>query len=422
MKQRLLIGAGCALALLSGCAHYTAKDGLATITQEPAATTETRYKEIYPEASPENPDKALIASQEKTIKSQQDKIAQQDATIVRLQNQVASLSNENSLLATTAADQKAKLAMNESMISDLSGKVVGLQSKVNIENEKQQKAKEAAEAKAKALVTLEPLEQITYPKAYRTGDVLTTEKKQPVTVVFLPLGETTYSEGQIDEIMTSVSDLKAQVTLVTGNKENTYMAVRSSGESAVLTEQGAIISNYALEGDPKSESATLRLDENRTFTLAVADLPQLDLFSSIKDGGDWKSLVKERSESRDKALRSTLSEADGSSCLVAASLYEPATSDWQRLTAYTWRDSSFSWPLVDTALSLGWNDSYRQTHYSVESDAGNTLSMDGITERTDYLLTKRVIPLSSNVVNIGPASLEENGYARYGLAATYLVP
>ena len=421
MKQ-LLIGAGCALALLSGCAHYTAKDGLAAITQEPAATTETRYKEIHPEASPENPDKVLIASQEKTIKSQQDKIAQQDAVIVQLQGQVATLSNENSLLASTAADQKAKLAMNESMISDLSGKVVGLQSKVNIENEKQQKAKEAAEAKAKALATLEPLEQITYPKGYRNGDVLTTEKKQPVTVVFLPLGETTYSEGQIDEIMTSVSDLKAQVTLVTGNKENTYMAVRSSGESAVLTEQGAIISNYALEGDPKSESATLRLDENRTFTLAVADLPQLDLFAAIKDGGDWKSLVKERAVSRDKALRNTLSEANGSSCLVAASLYEPATSDWQRLTAYTWRDSSFSWPLVDTALSLGWNDTYRQTHYSVESDAGNTLSMDGITERTDYLLSKRILPLTSNVVNIGPASLEENGYSRYGLVATYLVP
>ena len=421
MKQ-LLIGAGCALALLSGCAHYTAKDGLAAITQEPAATTETRYKEIHPEASPENPDKVLIASQEKTIKSQQDKIAQQDAVIVQLQGQVATLSNENSLLASTAADQKAKLAMNESMISDLSGKVVGLQSKVNIENEKQQKAKEAAEAKAKALATLEPLEQITYPKGYRNGDVLTTEKKQPVTVVFLPLGETTYSEGQIDEIMTSVSDLKAQVTLVTGNKENTYMAVRSSGESAVLTEQGAIISNYALEGDPKSESATLRLDENRTFTLAVADLPQLDLFAAIKDGGDWKSLVKERATSLDKALRNTLSEANGSSCLVAASLYEPATSDWQRLTAYTWRDSSFSWPLVDTALSLGWNDTYRQTHYSVESDAGNTLSMDGITERTDYLLSKRILPLTSNVVNIGPASLEENGYSRYGLVATYLVP
>ena len=421
MKQ-LLIGAGCALALLSGCAHYTAKDGLAAITQEPAATTETRYKEIHPEASPENPDKVLIASQEKTIKSQQDKIAQQDAVIVQLQGQVATLSNENSLLASTAADQKAKLAMNESMISDLSGKVVGLQSKVNIENEKQQKAKEAAEAKAKALATLEPLEQITYPKGYRNGDVLTTEKKQPVTVVFLPLGETTYSEGQIDEIMTSVSDLKAQVTLVTGNKENTYMAVRSSGESAVLTEQGAIISNYALEGDPKSESATLRLDENRTFTLAVADLPQLDLFAAIKDGGDWKNLVKERAASRDKALRNTLSEANGSSCLVAASLYEPATSDWQRLTAYTWRDSSFSWPLVDTALSLGWNDTYRQTHYSVESDAGNTLSMDGITERTDYLLSKRILPLTSNVVNIGPASLEENGYSRYGLVTTYLVP
>ena len=421
MKQ-LLIGAGCALAPLSGCAHYTAKDGLAAITQEPAATTETRYKEIHPEASPENPDKVLIASQEKTIKSQQDKIAQQDAVIVQLQGQVTTLSNENSLLASTAADQKAKLAMNESMISDLSGKVVGLQSKVNIENEKQQKAKEAAEAKAKALATLEPLEQITYPKGYRNGDVLTTEKKQPVTVVFLPLGETTYSEGQIDEIMTSVSDLKAQVTLVTGNKENTYMAVRSSGESAVLTEQGAIISNYALEGDPKSESATLRLDENRTFTLAVADLPQLDLFAAIKDGGDWKSLVKERAASRDKALRNTLSEANGSSCLVAASLYEPATSDWQRLTAYTWRDSSFSWPLVDTALSLGWNDTYRQTHYSVESDAGNTLSMDGITERTDYLLSKRILPLTSNVVNIGPASLEENGYSRYGLVATYLVP
>lgn len=423
MKQRVLIGAGCALALLSGCAHYTASDGLAAITLPSASSIETRYKDLHPEAAVENPDQLLIASQKKTLESQQDKLSRQDALILQLQQQVSSLSDENSRLAETAADQKARLAMNESMIGNLSGKVVELQSKVNVETEKQEKEQKAAEEKAKKLATLEPLEELSYPKAYRASDeVLTTEKKNPVSVAFLPLGEQAYSESQIGEIMTSVSDLKPQITFVTGNKENTYQAVLQSGQSAILTEQGAIISNYALEGDPVAESATLRLDENRTLTLAVADLPQLDLFAMIKDGGDWKDVVKQRTEERSKTLKGILDATDGTHCLIAASLYEPATSDWQRLTVYSWRDASFSWPLVESALNQGWNDTYRQTHYSVESDAGNTLSVHGINERTDYLLNKRVIPLSCNVVNIGPASLEENGYARYGLVASYLIP
>lgn len=409
--------------VFSGCAHYTAKDGLNTIVQEPSTSVETRYSVLNPSAeAPVDPNQELIASQEKTIQTQQETIAQQDEQIQKLQGQVTSLSDENSKLQATADEQEAKLAMNESMISDLSGKVVGLQSQVNIETEKQQKAEESAAAKAKALATLDPLEEIVYPKSYRTGETITTLKNQPITVAFLPLGETTYDDTQISEIMSSVSDLKPQITLVTGNKENTYKAVAASGESAVLTEQGAIITNYAFEQDPKSESVMLRLDDQRTFTVGVLNLPQLDLLPLIAENGDWKGLVDTRKSEREKTMRSVLDEANDGASLVAASLYEPATSDWQRLTAYDWRDSRYAWPLVDTALGLGWNDTFRQTHYSVESDAGNTLTMQDISERTDYLLNRRIIPLASNVVNIGPASLETNGYARYGIVATYLVP
>ena len=58
----------------------------------------------------------------------------------------------------------------------------------------------------------------------------------------------------------------------------------------------------------------------------------------------------------------------------------------------------------------------------MESDAGNTLQVGGVFERTDFLFNRNVIPLESNVVNMGPASIEEDGYARFGLVASYLVP
>lgn len=460
MKKRSIPTITILLTVLSGCAHYTARQGIASITLESEPTTVTYEAKTKPrptqadlnarEAVIQEKD-AELQTKDETIRQKDDELKQKDADIeererviagkddtiqekdqaiagreeeiARLKAQIAELESANQDLEEQNKNQSQTLAMNQTMISDLSGQVVGLQSKVNVEKKKQQDIKDQEEAKAKALVTLEPLETLVYPKVYQASEPIVTAKNQAVTVAMLPLGETAWSDSQIKEILGSVEDLKPQIIMATGSKENCYKLTVQSGRSALLTEEGVVLTDYPVDGEPQRESAGFRLDENRTLTLALCNLPQLDVLSTMKDGGAWKDLAARHDADRKVALEATLSQLPGDKpVLLGASLYEPATSDWERITPYRWRDSSYKWTLADDVLSNGLNDTYRQTHYTVESDAGNTLSMGSLSERTDYLFSKHVVPLTSSTIAIGPPTTGTNGISRQGLVATYLVP
>jgi hypothetical protein len=95
---------------------------------------------------------------------------------------------------------------------------------------------------------------------------------------------------------------------------------------------------------------------------------------------------------------------------------------WSTLSPVDYRRLDYSWPLADAVLNGGYLDTYRQTHFSEATDAGDTLIEQTLKERTDYLFAKRVLPLSSSVITLGPASVEKDGYARMGVLASYLIP
>ncbi|MFA6734670.1 MAG: hypothetical protein WCS71_06220, partial [Sphaerochaetaceae bacterium] len=221
----------------------------------------------------------------------------------------------------------------------------------------------------------------------------------------------------------SVADINAQILLVTGSKENVYLLAKTINRSAVFTEMGAVISDYELSGDPDAWGVRLKIDSQRTVRLAVAEMPEYTVFKTFLAGGDWKASVNADKEKRLSTIKDLLSkDSPSEASVVGASLYEPATSDWSTLSPVDYRRLDYSWPLADAVLNGGYLDTYRQTHFSEATDAGDTLIEQTLKERTDYLFAKRVLPLSSSVITLGPASVEKDGYARMGVLASYLIP
>jgi hypothetical protein len=108
--------------------------------------------------------------------------------------------------------------------------------------------------------------------------------------------------------------------------------------------------------------------------------------------------------------------------ILGASLYEPASSDWNTMSPVEYRRMDYAWPLADTILNAGYMDTYRQTHFSEATDAGNTVIEKTLKERIDYLFAKHILPLSSSIITLGPESVVTDGYARMGVLASYLVP
>lgn len=477
--------------LLSGCAHYTAKEGLSKVQLESESTKETKLSVIN-YVPPVDKD-ALLAGKEQQIKTittekevltteneslktqlsdmtkqngeNEKKISNLSSTIANITAENRSLKNENPTLKSTVDTQKEELQGNVTTIDQLSLTVETLSAENLALKEENPKLKEQVEAQAKQIATdtiqikkltdnveslqaqlntfqqakqqkeeheaavqrelasLPPLEEMAYPKTYQHGDAITTKPMEKISVLLIPLGSVIYDEKTIDEIAGSVDDLHAKITIATGCKENVYQFVRYLNKSAVITEEGAIITDYALQGSATASGMTVKIDDTRTLRLTAIDLPQSDVFDAFIGNGEWKAIVdkdkKARLESVDAAL---VGDAISEAALFGASLYEPASTDWNSFSPVEYRQIDYAWPLADAIIDKGYFDTYRQTHFSEATDAGNTIIEKSLKERTDYLFAKHILPLSSSVVNLGPESIEQDGYARYGVVAEYLIP
>ncbi|MFA6845766.1 MAG: hypothetical protein WCR02_08575 [Sphaerochaetaceae bacterium] len=394
----------CVCLLLSGCAHYTAKDGMKKINQEGEATTVTKYSIIQ-----------AIQNGTYTTESPDEKIKE-------LSSENLTLKNDNGQLATQVKQQEQTIANQETAIAQLTTLSVSLQSKLAVFTEQQQQEQKQVELAKKELASLPPLEELSYPKTYRNGKPLTSGVLEKVNVLLLPLGEQEYSQEQIDELVYGISDLNTQIILATGSKENIYTLVRVMNKSAVLTEMGAVISDYEIASPAEGNFVTLKLDKERKLKALVAELPETDVVETFLANGDWKEKVKENQETRNQTMETLLSKSNETDTIIlGASLYEPASSDWGTFSPISYRQIDFTWPLTDSILQKGYFDVYRQTHFSEASDAGNTVVMDSVKERVDYIFAKHVLPLSCTVVTLGPLSIEQEGYARYGVLASFLI-
>jgi len=439
MKKHIVLFLLCTLFLFS-CAHYTEQEGLKRIQPEAPSTTVTNYTILTREPEvPVDKDKVIttlqtentsLKNENTTLKALNTNLAADAKEVSNLRTENASLTDENAALktqneqlTTTTGDQASRIAFYESRIATMTNDLVTLQARLASYTSKETKEKEAQTQAQAERATLPPLASLSYPKVYRTGTPLQSGITDRINVLLIPLGQVSYSENEISEIAGSVADINAQILLVTGSKENVYLLAKTINRSAVFTEMGAVISDYELSGDPDAWGVRLKIDSQRTVRLAVAEMPEYTVFKTFLAGGDWKASVNADKEKRLSTIKDLLSkDSPSEASVVGASLYEPATSDWSTLSPVDYRRLDYSWPLADAVLNGGYLDTYRQTHFSEATDAGDTLIEQTLKERTDYLFAKRVLPLSSSVITLGPASVEKDGYARMGVLASYLIP
>lgn len=439
MKKHIVLFLLCTLFLFS-CAHYTGQEGLKRIQPEAPSTTVTNYTILTREPEvPVDKDKVIttlqtentsLKNENTTLKALNTNLAADAKEVSNLRTENASLTDENAALktqneqlTTTTGDQASRIAFYESRIATMTNDLVSLQARLASYTSKETKEKEAQTQAQAERATLPPLASLSYPKVYRTGTTLQSGITDRINVLLIPLGQVSYSENEISEIAGSVADINAQILLVTGSKENVYLLAKTINRSAVFTEMGAVISDYELSGDPDAWGVRLKIDSQRTVRLAVAEMPEYTVFKTFLAGGDWKASVNADKEKRLSTIKDLLSkDSPSEASVVGASLYEPATSDWSTLSPVDYRRLDYSWPLADAVLNGGYLDTYRQTHFSEATDAGDTLIEQTLKERTDYLFAKRVLPLSSSVITLGPASVEKDGYARMGVLASYLIP
>ena len=242
--------------------------------------------------------------------------------------------------------------------------------------------------------------------------------------MLLPLDDTPWSEeGMALEVKNSIKDLSYPVIFLTGHMQNVIDVVREIGVHAVLVEGGAIITTLPIVSSSK-HGASVQFSEKKTLRLSLSYLPEYKVLSTFASGGDWKAIQKEITGSRQEKLKAIIGEGSITEpTLIASSLFEPSHQDWNTFSPITYRQVDYLWPLTTLLEDEQFYDTYRATHFSSATDAGNTFFKGNLKERIDYLFSRKLLPLSSSMLTIGGESVADaNGIARYGLVASFLVP
>ena len=373
------------------------------------------------------------------------------------ENEEERLANESAMQSQHALEVQTLQATIQSLGEEmailkiqLEEKASTLEEKLRLEQEREAEAKRLAQQKQQELAQREaeqqrleeeerirqavqqaqyrqipPLASLTFPRVYATDTptILLTDQSQ-LHVMLLPLDDTPWSEkGMALEVKNSIKDLSYPVIFLTGHMQNVIDVVREIGVHAVLVEGGAIITTLPIVSSSK-HGASVQFSEKKTLRLSLSYLPEYKVLSTFASGGDWKTIQKEITGARQEKLKAIIGEGSITEpTLIASSLFEPSHQDWNTFSPITYRQVDYLWPLTTLLEDEQFYDTYRATHFSSATDAGNTFFKGNLKERIDYLFSRKLLPLSSSMLTIGGESIaDENGIARYGLVASFLVP
>ncbi len=252
------------------------------------------------------------------------------------------------------------------------------------------------------------------PKVLSKGAILNT--------LFLPLGEEVWSSrSTATQVVHSISDLSYSVLFVTGAMENVIAVVRTLGNNAVLLEGGAIISDFAVAAAGPS-SVRVALNEEQHLHLSLTNLYEAEVFTAFFDGeSDWQAVQQSVSPAREAALEKVIQSGSLiDPTIMAASLYEPSHQDWSVFSPIAYRQTDYLWPLVAAVEEAGFYDTYRVTHFSAETDSGNTFYSDRFAERFDFVFARKALPLETAILPIGTLSAASE--SRWAITASFLIP
>lgn len=359
--------------------------------------------------------------------------AAQEQRLLELQNTIDSLETDTALLTAQLEEKtqtlEERLRLEQQRIDEAKRIEEERLEKQRKKAEEQRKAEEAESARLAALEAeyqqIPPLERLTLPRMYTTDETtILSADNDPLNVLMLPLDDIRWSDPNMKNLVaTSISDIKAPVIMVTGHMQNVIDLVRQLRRNAVLVEGGAIITPFNVVSTT-NHGIRIQFSNAKTIRLSIANLPEYKVLDAFTSGNDWKTIQKQVTGERTNILKEILAEGTTNEpTIIGASLFEPSYQDWSTFSPVPYRQIDYIWPLSNFLEESSFYDVYRATHFSADTDSGNTFVTENLKERIDYIYSRKVLPLQSSMLTIGGESIPDaNNIARYGISATLLIP
>ena len=357
-----------------------------------------------------------LAQQQRLVDEQGERITQLAEEIRALSEEREALSSQLTI-ATAALDEQHRIeaaAEAERLQQEQLRLLAQAQEATRLEKERE------------LARLIPPLSALTLPHRYVINSAVKVIPKGSILkTLLLPLSDVPWKSSDLaDSVALSISDLEAPVIFVTGAMENVTSLVKRLAVNAVLLEGGAVITPLEVLEATKS-SVQVRLNGEQTLRLSLANLVEYEVLSSFLDGEEgWKETQKRISEPRLKTLLSIARTGlKVEPTILAGSLYEPSHQDWSSFSPISYRQVDYLWPLGAALEEEQFWDVYRLTHFSADTDSGNTIALGEIKERVDYLFTRKLLPLSSTIIPVGGESTpRDEEVQRWGIAASLLIP
>lgn len=359
--------------------------------------------------------------------------ASQEQRLLELQNTIDSLETDTALLTAQLEEKTQTLEERLRLEQQRNDEAKRLEEeRLEKQREKAEEQRRAEEAENARLAALEaeyqqipPLKELTLPRMYTTDETtILSAENDPLNVLMLPLDDIRWSDPNMKNLVaTSISDIKAPVIMVTGHMQNVIDLVRQLRRNAVLVEGGAIITSFNVVSTT-NHGIRVQFSNAKTIRLSIANLPEYKVLDAFTSGNDWKTIQKQVTGERTKILKEILAEGTTNEpTIIGASLFEPSYQDWSTFSPVPYRQIDYIWPLSSFLEESSFYDVYRSTHFSADTDAGNTFVTENLKERIDYVYSRKALPLQSSMLTIGGESIPDaNNIARYGISATFLIP
>lgn len=364
-----------------------------------------------------------LAAATVALEQQQRLVDEQGERITQLAEEIRALSEEREALSSQLTIATA--ALDEQHRIEAAAEADRLQQEqLRLLAQAQEAARLEKERELARLIP--PLSELTLPHRYViSSTVKVIPKGSILKTLLLPLSDVPWQGSDLaDSVALSISDLEAPVIFVTGAMENVTSLVKRLAVNAVLLEGGAVITPLEVLEATKN-SVQVRLNGEQTLRLSLANLVEYEVLSSFLDGEEgWKETQKRISEPRLKTLLSIARTGlKVEPTILAGSLYEPSHQDWSSFSPISYRQVDYLWPLGAALEEEQFWDVYRLTHFSADTDSGNTIALGEIKERVDYLFTRKLLPLSSTIIPVGGESTpRDEEVQRWGIAASLLIP
>lgn len=274
---------------------------------------------------------------------------------------------------------------------------------------------ERREAEAKRINAYPEEKDLILPFYYnpvKSKALLKEEVLTSLTVAFLPLGEETLTEDALKAMVATLGDRGYTLIGLTGSYENQKNMAMLLGNDALTVEGGTLSFSGVSIKSMNAKGVVLQLTPSKALEVSAKDFKPY-----LPGDGETSEVLKsveELEEAQVEALVEDISGGEEERRILFLTSIAPASSDWTDWTDYPYRREE-TFIISDIMKALNWNDTFADTHYSVETESGVTRVNGAIAERLDFIYVKGILPVASYTV-----PLEKTD--KIAIVAEYLLP